>query len=112
MYDYAQSQLLGRATADAHFDTDRDGRVIKAVFMIALNTPVRRGNRMTSRTIYRRIMVLGSFADYVLNCQEEDGLRGRLINVIGVMDDEHVPTDEEDDEYYEVTRVAPGGWIH
>jgi len=103
MFDYAQSQLLGRAAADAEISTDEDGRVFKAVFVLACNIPFRRGGQTETRTVFRRVMALGSFAHYVSKCQNEDGLSGRLINVIGTMDDErHGDIDRE------ITRVAPG----
>lgn len=108
MYDYANIQLLGRATSDAELgNVDEEGRVSKAVFTLALNTPVRRGNQTTTRTLYRRVMALGSFASYVAACQEDGGLKGRLINVIGVMDDEHY-TEEGEEFYRDIARAAPG----
>jgi len=108
MYDYAQVQLLGRATSDAMLENvDEEGRVGKATFTLALNIPIRRGNQTNTRTLYRRVMVLGSFANYVAQCQEDGGLKGRLINTLGVMDDERCFEDGE--EYYQdVIRVAPG----
>ncbi len=102
MYDYAKVILLGRATSDAQlFNIDSDDRVSKAIFTLAVNTAVKRGDRMETRTIFRRIMVLGSFANYVADCQI-DGLQGRLINIIGVMDD-------EGRDGREIVKVAPGG---
>ena len=108
MYDYANVQLMGRATSDAEFGkVDDEGRVSKAIFTLALNIPIRRGNQTTSRTLYRRVMALGSFVNYVANCQTDGGLKGRLINVLGVMDDEHCT--EDDEEYFQdIVRVAPG----
>jgi|GEM_PF-4036033 len=108
MYDYANVQLMGRATSDAELGkVDEEGRVSKAVFTLALNIPIRRGNQTTSRTLYRRVMALGSFANYVSSCQEDGGLKGRLINVLGVMDDEHC-TDEDEEYFQDIVRVAPG----
>jgi hypothetical protein len=100
---------MGRATSDAELGkVDDEGRVSKAVFTLALNIPIRRGNQTTSRTLYRRVMALGSFANYVAGCQTDGGLKGRLINVIGVMDDEHC-TDEDGEEYFQdIVRTAPG----
>jgi len=106
MYDYAQVQLLGRATDNASLHGE--DKITKATFTLALNIPIRRAGQTESRTIYRRIMVLGHFANYVESCQKDGGLKGRLINVLGVMDDERL-RDEDDELYYEeVTRVAPG----
>jgi len=105
MYDYAQVQLLGRATADASLSNiDDDTRSSKATFTLALNIPIRRGQKIDTKTIYRRVMVLGSFATYVASCQESGGLKGRLINVVGIMDDENLG----DQNYREMIRVAPG----
>lgn len=108
MYDYAQVQLLGRATSEATLGSlDDEGRPGKVTFTLALNIPIRRSQEIQTKTVYRRIMVLGSFASYVAKCQEEDGLKGRLVNVLGVMDDEryHEGTDVC---FREVIRVAPG----
>lgn len=109
MYDYANVQLMGRATSDAELGKiDDEGRVSKAIFTLALNIPIRRGNQTTSRTLYRRVMALGSFANYVAGCQADGGLKGRLINVIGVMDDEHC-IDEDSEEYFQdIVRTASG----
>lgn len=108
MYDYANVQLMGRSTSDAELENvDAEGRVSKAIFTLALNIPVRRGNQTTTRTLYRRVMALGSFANYVSQCQNDGGLKGRLINVLGVMDDEHYIEDGED-LYQDIVRVAPG----
>ena len=108
MYDYAQVQLLGRATSDAVLSNlDDENRGGKATFTLALNIPIRRGNQTSTRTLYRRVMVLGAFANYVARCQDEDGLKGRLVNVLGVMDDERY-YDGDDELYREVIRVAPG----
>jgi len=111
MYDYAQVQLLGRATSDADFDSfDDEGRPSKATFTLALNIPVRRAQQLQTKTVYRRIMVLGSFASYIQTCQEDDGLKGRLINALGVMDDERYQ--EDNDTYFrEVVRIAPGAGV-
>jgi len=110
MFDYATVHLLGRATNDAVFSRTEDDRVNKAVFTLACNIPIQRSNEKITRTIYRRIMVVGSYANYVLRCQEEDGLKGRLINVVGIMDDERY-TEDGEDRYREVTRVSPNGFI-
>lgn len=109
MYDYAQVQLLGRATSDATLgNLDEEGRVGKAVFTLALNIPIKRGTQLNTKTLYRRVMVLGAFANYVAQCQDDGGLKGRLINVLGVMDDERYLDDSGVEQYREVTRVAPG----
>jgi len=108
MYDYAQAQLLGRATADAIISYGEDGNATKAVFSLALNIPIRRGGKIETRTLFRRVMVLGTFATYVAQCQEEDGLRARLVNVIGTMDDERISDEDGNASYREVIRVAPG----
>lgn len=110
MFDYALVQLLGRATSDASFAKSDDGRITKATFTMACNIPIQRNDEKITKTVFRRIMVLGSYAKYVFNCQEEDGLKGRLINVVGVMDDERY-IDEKNgaEQYREVARIAPGG---
>lgn len=109
MYDYAQVQLLGRATSDATLSNiDEDGRVGKATFSLALNIPIRRGNELITKTLYRKIMVLGGFANYVAQCQQEDGLKGRLVNVLGVMDDERSSDEDGIVSYQEIVRIAPG----
>ncbi len=105
MYDYAQVQLLGRATEDALI-TGEDGPS-KATFTLALNLPIRRGGQLETRTVYRRVMVLGAFVNYVASCQQDGGIKSRLINVLGVMDDERFYEDDEE-QYREVIRVAPG----
>lgn len=111
MYDYAQVQLLGRATSNAEFGSfDEDDRPGKATFTLALNIPVKRSQQIQTKTVYRRVMVLGAFAGYVQSCQEEDGLKGRLINVLGVMDDERY-YDDGIESFREVTRVAPGAGV-
>jgi single-stranded DNA-binding protein len=90
MYDYASVQLLGRATSDAtFFNLDEPDKTSRAIFTLALNLSYRRGGERTVRTIYRKVVAIGSLATYVHKCQEEGGLRGRLINVIGRMDDEN-----------------------
>lgn len=103
MFDYANAQLLGRATDDAKF-LESEGRIIKATFTIACNIPIQKADGKTSKSIFRKIMALGGFAIYLYDCQKEDSLKGRLINVVGVMDDERV----SNDEYCPVVRVAPG----
>lgn len=110
MFDYATVHLLGRATGEASFVKSEDGRVIKATFTLACNVPIQRNDEKITKTIYRRIMVIGSYAHYVARCQEEDGLKGRLINVVGIMDDEKYHENGED-RYREVTRVSPSGFI-
>lgn len=109
MFDYALVQLLGRATSDASFSKSDDGRITKAIFTMACNIPIQRNDEKVTKTVFRRVMVLGSYAKYVFNCQEEDGLKGRLINVVGVMDDERY-IDEKNgaEQYREVARIAPG----
>lgn len=107
MFDYATVHMLGRATNDAVFTTSEDGRVVKAVFTIACNVPIQRNQERVTKTIYRTVMVIGPYANYVSKCQDEDGLKGRLINVVGIMDDEKYG----DDQYREVTRVSPSGFI-
>lgn len=105
MFDYAQVQLLGRATKDAELHHIHDEEhVARATFTVACNIPTRRRGEVVKTTIYRRVMALGSFANYVADCQQNGGLKGRLINVVGVMADERVG----DEEYIEITRVAPG----
>jgi hypothetical protein len=110
MYDYAQVQLLGRATSDAVLSNlDDEGRPGAAFLTLALNIPIRRGNQTHTKTLYRRIMVLSSFASYVAKCQDEGGgLKGRLVNALGVMDDERYYDDEDNESYRDIVRVAPG----
>src|SRR5689334_3841074 len=110
MFDYATVHMLGRAIGDATFSTSDDGRIVKAVFVIACNVPIQRNDEKITKTIYRRIMVIGAHGSYVFKCQEEDGLKGRLINVVGIMDDEKYNEDGQD-KYREVTRVSPSGFI-
>lgn len=108
MHDYADVHMLGRATQDATFHTHPTATLpYKATFSIACNVPVRTGGQLISRTVYRRIMVLSPFAQYLLQCQEEDGLKGRLIVLRGVMDNEI-----SSEEHHEVIRVGqPDGSI-
>lgn len=110
MFDYAMVHMLGRATGDATFSRSDDGRIVKAVFTIACNIPIQRNDEKITKTIYRQIMVIGSYANYVSQCQDDDGLKGRLINVVGIMDDEKY-TENGVDQYRQVTRVAPSGFI-
>jgi single-stranded DNA-binding protein len=110
MFDYAMVHLLGRATSDAAISRAEDGRIVKAVFTIACNIPIQRNDEKITKTIYRTVMVIGSYANYVSKCQDEDGLKGRLINVVGIMDDEKY-NDNGSDKYREVTRVSPSGFI-
>lgn len=110
MFDYAMVHMLGRATSEAAFSRAEDGRIVKAVFTIACNVPIQRNDEKITKTIYRTVMVIGSYANYVSKCQEEDGLKGRLINVVGIMDDERY-VESGVDKYREVTRVAPSGFI-
>jgi single-stranded DNA-binding protein len=110
MFDYATVHMLGRATGEAAFSRSEDGRIVKAVFTIACNVPIQRNNEKIAKTIYRTVMVIGSYANYVSKCQEEDGLKGRLISVVGIMDDEKY-TENGVDRYREVTRVSPSGFI-
>jgi single-stranded DNA-binding protein len=108
MFDYALVQLLGRATSDATFSQTDDGRITKAVFTMACNVPIQRNDEKITKTVFRRVMVLGSYAKYVFNCQEKDGLKGRLINVVGIMDDEKYRDETTgEDKYREVARIAP-----
>jgi len=110
MFDYATVHALGRATNDATFSRSEDGRIVKAVFTIACNIPIQRNDEKITKTIYRRVMVIGSYATYVQKCQDEDGIKGRLINVVGIMDDEKYYEDGQD-QYREVIRVSPSGFI-
>jgi len=110
MFDYATVHMLGRATSDAVYSTAEDGRIVKAVFTIACNVPIQRNNERVTKTIYRVVMVIGPYANYVNKCQDEAGLKGRLINVVGIMDDEKYIENGED-RYREVTRVSPSGFI-
>lgn len=112
MFDYATVHILGRATSDAAFLRTEDGHIIKAVFTIACNVPIQRNDEKITKTIYRRVMVIGGYANYVYRCQEEDenGLKGRLINAVGIMDDEKYHEDGQD-KYREITRVSPSGFI-
>jgi hypothetical protein len=88
MYDYAHVHLLGRAIDDAEFVNNSDNKISKATFTVACNISFKRREGVQVRTIYRKVLVLGSLAKYVQDCQEgdEDGLRGRLISLAGMMD--------------------------
>lgn len=110
MFDYALVHLLGRATGEAVFSRGEDGRLTKAVFTLACNIPIQRNDEKITKTIYRRIMVIGSYVNYIQKCQDEDGLKGRLISIVGIMDDEKYYEDDRD-QYREVIRVSPSGFI-
>jgi len=113
MYDYARVQLMGRATGDAKFynleDADRTSR---AIFTIACNIGYRKSKDIEVRSIFRKVVALGSFAHYIARCQDEGGLRGRLINVLGSLDNEinrEAGVDEsEQREIILVTQSADG----
>jgi hypothetical protein len=107
MYDYAQAQLLGRATEDAELENINDpDKVSIATFTLACNIGYRRRGKLEKETVFRTIVAIGSFANYVADCQKT-GLTGRLINIIGQMADIKV----EDNIYEEIVRVAPGQGI-
>lgn len=110
MHDYAQVQLLGRVTTAPEFGSrNEQGKLSNAVITLALNIPIQRGGETHTKTIFRRVMTLGSFAGYVESCHNQDlqGLKGRLVVVTGVMDDEKYIEDGET-YYQDVIRVAPG----
>ena len=107
MYDYAQAQLLGRVASEAELEhIINPERTSCARFTIACNIGVRRQGRLQKETVFRTILALGPFANYVSDCQST-GLTGRLVNIIGVMADTKI----DDDEYEEIIRVAPGEGI-
>jgi hypothetical protein len=89
MYDYARVQLMGRATGDAKFyNLDDPDRTSRAIFTIACNIGYRKSNDIEVRSIFRKVVALGSFANYIARCQDEGGFRGRLINILGTLDNE------------------------
>lgn len=107
MYDYAQAQLLGRVAGEAELENiDNPDRTSCARFTIACNIGVRRQGKLQKETVFRTILALGPFANYVADYQAT-GLKGRLVNIIGVMADTRVG----EDEYEEIIRVAPGEGI-
>lgn len=107
MYDYAQAQLLGRATDEAELRyINNSDHTSFAKFTLACNIGVRRRGRLEKETVFRTVVALGPFANYVADCQKSK-LTGRLINVIGVLADVRI----EDDEYEEIVRVAPNEGI-
>jgi single-stranded DNA-binding protein len=116
MVDMAKVFLNGRATADARLlNIEDEERMSKAVFDIACNIPLPRkaGKEQYKRTIFRRVVVLGAAAKYVSDCQESDGLQGRLIIIEGIMDNDYY-TDSETGEKYEreiIRVVNPTGNI-
>ena len=96
MYDFANAQLMGRATSDAQlFNIESAEKTSKATFTLACNIAVQRRTGKDTYTIYRRIMVLGPFANYVASCQDQDGLQGRLCVLNGTMDNESFSNDNE-----------------
>lgn len=95
MYDFAHVHLLGRSIEDAYFSSNEEGKISKAIFTVACNIPFKRKEEIEVRTIYRKILVLGSLAKYVKDCQTDDGLKGRLISLAGMMDNE-LGGDQED----------------
>jgi len=83
MVDFAQVQIMGRATMDAHlFNIDDPAKVSRAIFTVACNIPVKQTESITqTKSIFRRVIAWGRFANYVADCQKSDGLKGRLIVV-------------------------------
>jgi len=113
MYDYARVQIMGRATGDAKFYNLEDtSRTSRAIFTVACNIGYKKSNDIEVRSIFRKVVALGSFANYIFKCQEEDGLQGRLINILGTMDNEINRESEVDGneqrEIILVTRSADG----
>lgn len=111
MFDFAQVQMMGRATSDAYFyNLDNEERTSRAIFTIACNLSFSgKGRQSEVRSIFRRIVVLGSFANYLYKCQEADpeGLKGRLIILTGVMDNEiNRDIELDNDEQQEIILVS------
>lgn len=101
MYDYASVHLVGRATDDAILNNvDSDEYSSIAIFTLAMNLPVRKDDEVETYTIFRRILAIGPFARYIAKIQESDTLKGRLIDVVGIMDDDFKTKKE-------IVRVAP-----
>lgn len=96
MVDFAQVYMMGRATSDAIlYSIDDPGKVSRATFTVACNVPIRQNEKITeTKPVYRRVVVWGRFANYVSDCQKTDGLKGRLIVMLGTMDDD-IQTDSD-----------------
>jgi hypothetical protein len=94
MADYAHCFKQGRvADEPLFFNIDDYNRTSKAVFVLAINYDTGKRDeegKRKFRTIFRRIVCWGSNAEYVYRCNEEDTLKGRLVNVAGRDDDEMV----------------------
>lgn len=90
MYDYAHVHLLGRVIENAQIVLNDEGKPSKAFLTIVCNISFKRKDELDIRTIYRKVLVLGSLAKYVKDCQSGDseGLKGRLVHVVGMMDNE------------------------
>lgn len=87
--DYAQVQILGRATSDAKlYNIDNPEKLARAVFNIAINLPIRENGVRVYKAIFRTIVARGSQAKYIADKQSEGGLKGRLINILGSLDTE------------------------
>jgi len=106
---------MGRATGDAKFynleDTERTSR---AIFTVACNIGFKKSRDTEVRSIFRKVVVLGSFANYIARCQEEDGLKGRLINILGTMDNEinrEPGVDENEQREIILVTQSAGGFI-
>ena len=108
MYDYARVQLMGRATGDASFYNLETDRTSRAIFTIACNIGYKKANEIEVRSIFRKVVVLGSFAHYLARCQDEGGLRGRLINILGTLDNEiNRASGVDENEQREIILVTP-----
>ncbi len=94
--DYAQVQILGRATSDAKlYNIDNPEKLARAVFNIAINLPTKEDGVKTYKAIFRTVVARGSQAKYIALKQEQDGLKGRLINILGSLDTETYTTIDE-----------------
>lgn len=104
MFDFANVTMMGRATDDAILiNIDNEEKISKANLTIACNISIRKTNDIRSYTIYRKIIVLGSFANYIAKCQDQDGIKGRLIVLTGIMDNEF----NDQANCQEIIRVSP-----
>jgi single-stranded DNA-binding protein len=90
MVDFASVNIMGRATSDAILhNIDDESKISRAIFTVACNLPVKQTDAKTeTKPVYRRVVAWGRFANYVADCQKTDGLKGRLLVIVGTMDDD------------------------
>jgi single-stranded DNA-binding protein len=108
MVDFASVNIMGRATSEATlYNIDDESKVSRAIFTVACNLPVKQTEtKMETKPVYRRVVTWGRFANYIADCQKTDGLKGRLLVVVGTMDDD-VTTDVDGNKVErEVVRVG------